>query len=179
MLRERLQRDSGVTDVLVAAEAHAEGGKIDAVWKLLSEEMGIAVSTMSELCRQVRCECAERGELLETVGELFQRIVGILHRCGVSCAKEVRWNTKNLFNAANKERSLQQEIADLKSQLAEKETALLKFHSKIMDSGVSLAVSESKGRAAKEAFENTRRLRPFACFSVALNFIACVCFLCC
>jgi hypothetical protein len=159
MLRGRLLRDSGVADLFDAAEAQAEGGKIDAVWKMLSEEMGIAVSTLSELCRQVRCECAERGDLLETVGAAFQRIIGILHHCSVSCAKEARGSSKNLAEAANRERNLQQEIDNLKSQLAEKEMALLKFHSTIMKSGVSLAVSESQSRAAKENFENTRRLQ--------------------
>jgi hypothetical protein len=53
MLRQQLQRDVGVADLFQAAESHAEHGKIDGVWKLLDEEMRIAVSTMSELARQV------------------------------------------------------------------------------------------------------------------------------
>jgi hypothetical protein len=158
MLREQLQREIGVRDVLEAAGSHAEHGKIDAVWKILSEEMGIAVSTLSELCRQVRCECVERGDLLELVGVVLQRIVSILHHCSISCAKEIRGSSKNLAEAANKERVLQQQIDDLKDQLADKDKSLLKFHSKIMDSGVSLAVSESQSRAAKEQYENSRRL---------------------
>lgn len=160
VLREQLQRDVGVADLFQAAELHAEHGKIDGVWKLLDEEMRIAVSTMSELARQVRCECVERGDLLEQVGSIFQRVVSILHHCSSSCAKENRGSSKHLAEAANRERILQQEIDDLKGQLAEKEKVLLKFHSKVMDSGVSLAVSDSLSRSAKENFENARRLNP-------------------
>jgi hypothetical protein len=169
MLREQLQRDSGVRDLFEAAESHAEHGKIDVVWKMLGEEMGIAVSTLSELCRQVRCECAERGDLLELVGIVLQRIVSILHHCNVSCAKEIRGSSKNLAEAANRERMLQHEIDDLKDQLADKEKLLLKYHSKIMDSGVSLAVSESQSRSAKEQFENIRRLINLIIFSCFMN----------
>ena len=64
-----------------------------------------------------------------------------------------------MAEAANRERKLQQEIDHLKDELAEKEKQLLSFHSKIMDSGVSLAVSESHTRSLKESFESTRRLR--------------------
>jgi hypothetical protein len=157
MLREQLQRDFGVADVFEVADAHAEQGKIESVWKLLSEELGVAVSTLAELSRQVRCECAERGELLEHVGNNFQRIVSIMYHCSNSCSRQSRGSSKHLAEAANRERMLQKQIDDLNDQLAEKQQALLKFQSRIMDSGVSLAVAESHGRAVKENFDNSRR----------------------
>jgi hypothetical protein len=161
LLREQLQRDVG--DTFQAAESQADLGKIDGVWKLLHEELGISVSTFSELCRQVRCECSERGDLLEQVGLVFQRIIGVLYHCNHACAKENQGSSKHMAEAANRERKLQQEIDHLKDQLAEKEKQLLSFHSKIMDSGVSLAVSESHSRSLKENFENSRRLSTNHC----------------
>ena len=110
--------------------------------------------------QKVRCECAERGDLLEQVGSIFQRVVSILHHCSSSCAKENQGSSRHLVEAASRERVLQQQRDDLKGQLAEKEKVLLKFHSKVMDSGVSLAVSDSLSRSAKENFENARRLNP-------------------
>lgn len=157
LLREQLQRDVG--DTFQAAELQADLGKIDGVWKLLNEELGISVSTFAELCRQVRCECSERGDLLEQVGLVFQRIIGVLYNCNYACAKENQGSSKHMAEAANRERKLQQEIDHLKDELAEKEKQLLSFHSKIMHSGVSLAVSESHTRSLKESFESTRRLR--------------------
>ena len=56
---------------------------------------------------------------------------------------------------------LQQQINDLNHQLAEKQQASLKFQSRIMDSGVSLAVAESHSRAVKENFDNSRKFAPF------------------
>jgi hypothetical protein len=156
LLREQLQRDVG--DTFQAAELHANLGKIDGVWKLLNEELGIAVSTFAELCRQVRCECSDRGDLLEQVGLVFQRIIGVLYNCNHACAKENQGSSKHMAEAANREHKLQQEIDHLKDELAEKEKQLLSFHSKIMHSGVSLAVSESHTRSLKESFESTRRL---------------------
>ncbi len=47
MLRQQLQRDSAVADMFEAAETEAEFGKIDGVWKLLKEELCVAVSTFS------------------------------------------------------------------------------------------------------------------------------------
>ena len=161
MLREQLQRDVGVVDVFEEADAHAEHGKIEAVWKLLTEELGIAVSTLTELSRQVRCECAERGDLLQQVGTNFQRIVSVMHHCSSTCSRNSRLSSKHLAEAANREFMLQQQINDLNHQLAEKQQASLKFQSRIMDSGVSLAVAESHSRAVKENFDNSRKFAPF------------------
>ena len=169
MLRQQLQRDSAVADTFEAAEMQAEFGKIDGVWKLLKEELNVAVSTFSEICRQVRCECAERGDLLQQVGCIFERIIGVLYHCSNACTKENLGSSKHIAEAANRERRLQQQIDDLKDQLAEKEKALLAFHAKIMDSGVSLAVSESHSRSVKDAFENAKRLSPTSILFVFLH----------
>jgi hypothetical protein len=164
LLRKQLQRDLGVGDPFAAAEQLAQHGNIDDVWKLLDDELGIAVSTWTEVTRQVRCECAERGQLLEVVGKSFQSIVQILHRCCNSSAKGIRGNSKHLAEAANRERMQQEHIEELNLQLAEKQKQLLSLHSKVMDSGVSLAVSESRSRSEREHLEITRRLDPLKIF---------------
>jgi hypothetical protein len=157
LLREQLQLDCAVADTFKAAETQAENGKLDIVWKLLKEELAIAVSTFSELSRQVRCECAERAVLLEQVGCIFQRIIVVLYDCCNACVKHNQGSSKHMAEAADRESQLQQQIDNLKDQLADKEKQLLSYNAKVMESGVSLAVSESHSRLAKENFANARR----------------------